>query len=983
MEKKYWQSLQAYQNKSTKSLFEKQPEKEFTIDGLDDSEVKGNSSRRDFLKSLGFSVGAVALVSSCQMPVRKAIPFLNKPEEITPGVANYYASTFYDGHDYCSILVKNREGRPIKIEGNELSKLTYGGTNARAQASVLNLYDDARLKNPMKNGQESDWDTVDSEIMGKLNAFSDIHGSFAIVTGTLISPSTKRLIADFIEANPKTEWVSYDAVSYHAIRKAHQQTVNKPIIPFYRFDKADVIVSFGADFLGNWLLPVTFTKQFTGRRKLDNGHNSMNKLMVIESNLSLTGSNADERIAIKPSEESSLLLALYNKIAALTGNEQFDGPEVSIDLGQMAEQLVNASGKSLVVCGTNSLQNQLIVNSINRILDNYGRTLEMSRTINLNQGSDEKMLSLIDRMNNGEINMLMCWNTNPVYDLPQSDRFVEGLKRVDTVISFADRMDETASLSTYVCPDHNYLESWDDAEPLTGVYSITQPAIHNIFNTRQAQDSLLRWMDSDLDWRDYLESVWEEHIFPNQSFWQGFRPFWNQCKHDGVFELEPNPEDETITFNQVRLTATPSATENGFELSVYEKVAIGTGKHSNNPWLMELPDPVTKATWDNYLTISPSDAQSLGLQQEEVVKFADELELPVLIQVGQAEGTLGIALGFGRSGAGPVANGIGVNAFRLMRFDEGHKLTTRPGVTLEKTGRSYPLALTQVKHTMEGRDVVKETSLAAFLQNPASGNEDQKYKEKHATTLYPEAKYDGFHWGLAIDLNSCTGCGNCVVSCQAENNVSVVGKDEVRRNRIMHWIRIDRYYSEDPDNPKVFNQPVMCQHCDNAPCENVCPVAATNHSSEGLNQMAYNRCIGTKYCMNNCPYRVRRFNWFSYINNPKFNFNKNSDLGKMVLNPDVTVRERGVVEKCSFCVQRIQEKKLTAKKENRKLEDLEIKTACMQSCPGDALVFGNMNDPESKVSLLMKSERRYRLVEELHTLPSVSYLTKVRNTSEA
>ncbi len=981
MEKKYWQSINALQTQTGRSLFEKEPEKEFPVDGLEESEVQGKSSRRDFLKSLGFSVGAVALVSSCQMPVRKAIPYLNQPEEIIPGVANYYASTFYDGNDYCSILVKNREGRPIKIEGNALSKLSKSGTNAIAQASVLNLYDDARLRQPMKDGQAADWETVDREIKTQLDALKGKQGAVAILTGSVISSATKKLIQEFVEANPGSEWTMYDANAYDAIRRAHRQQGGRGIIPFYQFDKADLIVSFGADFLGSWLMPVTFTKQFAASRKLDNGRKNISKLVVVESNLSLTGSNADERISIKPSEEAGLLLDLYNKIAAQTGNPAFSGPATNKDMGGLANQLLAAKGKSLVVCGTNRTENQLIVNAINHILGNYGKTLETTNCIRLFQGSDESMQKLVQNMKAGKVDMLMCWNVNPAYDYPDNNAFVEGLQKVKSVVSFADRMDETASLSTYVCPDNNYLESWDDAEPVMGSFSIMQPVIRNIFDTRQAQNSLLKWMGRDEEFGSYLEKHWETELFPRQNEYAGFRPFWNQVKHDGVIELPVEPLPFAIETGNLKASA--GSAKDGFELVVYEKVAQGTGKHSNNPWLMELPDPVTTATWDNYITIALDDATALGLKQEDVVRIAEGIELPVLIQAGQAKGTFGVALGFGRTGAGPVANGIGANAYRMLRFENGQKVCFTDGINPEKTGKRYQLALTQQQHTMEGRNVVKETTLAAWLDNPASGNEDQKYKEKHAATLYPERKFDGFHWGLAIDLNSCTGCGNCVISCQAENNVSVVGKDEVRRNRIMHWIRIDRYYSEDVDNPKVYHQPVMCQHCDHAPCENVCPVAATNHSSEGLNQMAYNRCIGTKYCMNNCPYRVRRFNWFAYINNPKFNFNKNSDLGKMVLNPDVTVRERGVVEKCSFCVQRIQEVKLSAKKENRHIQDLEIKTACMQSCPGDALVFGNMNDPESKVSILMKSERRYRLVEELHTLPSVSYLTKVRNTTEA
>jgi molybdopterin-containing oxidoreductase family iron-sulfur binding subunit len=404
---------------------------------------------------------------------------------------------------------------------------------------------------------------------------------------------------------------------------------------------------------------------------------------------------------------------------------------------------------------------------------------------------------------------------------------------------------------------------------------------------------------------------------------------------------------------------------------------MGTGKQANNPWLMELPDPVTKLTWDNVAAISPALGRKLGLANGDVIRIADRIELPVLIQVGQADNSVSVAAGFGRLVSAKVATGVGSNAYPLLR---GETKTFVKSVSIEKTGMIHELALTQEHHSMEGRAIVRETTLNKYNEDPHSGNELHQQVEEHHTTLYEETEFDGHHWGLAIDLNKCIGCSACAIACQTENNGAVIGKEEVKRRRIMHWIRIDRYYSESQGDPRVYHQPVMCQHCDNAPCENVCPVSATNHSNEGINQMSYNRCIGTKYCINNCPYRVRRFNWFAYVNNQEFDFHQNSSLGKMVLNPDVVVRERGVVEKCSFCVQRIQEKKLQAKVEERSLVDGEIKTACQQACPADALVFGDLNDPESKVSGMFRDERNYHLLEELHILPSVGYLTKVRNT---
>lgn len=976
--KKYWKSLEDHKESSEHQNLKKEPQPEFSIEGLSDEEVKGKSSRRDFLKMLGFTVGYASLAAGCEMPVRKAIPFLNNPEEITPGEANYYASTFFSGNDYCSVLVKVREGRPIKIEGNTLSGVTKGGTNARAQASVLNLYDTTRLKNPLKDGNETKWEIIDNEIGNELSSIANINGKAVILSSTVISPSTQSIFREFSEKYPGTEWITYDAVSAAGIRKANEISFGKAIIPDYRFDKADMIVSFNADFLGNWLNSLEYIKAYTANRNLTN-ENTMSRHIQFESIMSLTGSNADDRYPIKPSDEQTILLNLYNEIAGQLGAQTYAAADSPVDVKALAEELTDNKGRSLVVCGSNNTDTQLIVNAINYLLDNFGNTIDLNTPLNLKQGSDEKMAGLVDSMNNGEISALFVYNCNPAYDYYDKEQFISGIKKVPLAVSFSDIQDETAKLAKYVCPDSNYLESWNDAEPKAGFYSLGQPTISRLFNTRQAQESLLTWMDHEIkEFYPYIQNYWQENIFPNQDRFLSFETFWNQSLHDGVFELAAMQGDQP-EYSASPLKAAASKTAGDFELVLYQTPAMGDGKYANNPWLQELPDPISKVTWDNYLNMSPKQAEELGLENESLVSVDGKFELPVLVQAGQPYGVVSIALGYGRTNAGKVGDGVGQNAFGFIKYADGTMRFDQSVISVSGTGQTYPLAMTQTHHLMEGRPIVRETSYKDWKKDPAAGNHLHEEVEKKHVSLYPTPSFPDFHWGLAVNLNTCIGCSACEISCQAENNIAVIGKEEVRKRRIMHWMRIDRYYSDDPENPEVFHQPVMCQQCDNAPCENVCPVAATPHSNEGLNMMAYNRCIGTRYCMNNCPYRVRRFNWFNYINNNEFPYNMDSDLGKMVLNPDVVVRTRGVVEKCSFCSQRIQEKKLEAKKENRMLRDGDIKTACQQACPADAIVFGNLNDKDSEVSKAYANPRNYHLLEEIHTLPSVGYLTKVRN----
>ncbi|MBN2349553.1 MAG: TAT-variant-translocated molybdopterin oxidoreductase [Bacteroidales bacterium] len=991
MEKKYWKSLEELKidYRPQENQGENLPDKNALAELFDDKTISSNSSRRDFLKLFGFTVTSAALAASCEMPVRKAIPYVIQPEQITPGKAQYYASTFFDGHDYSSILVKVRDGRPIKIEGNTLSSITHGGTNARTQASILNLYDDARYKHPAIDGKETSWEEINGKIINNLNSAKGKGEKVVLLTSGIISPSTRWVINDFLQAYPNIRHVVYDTISASGMLLANEKSFGEKIIPSYSIDKAELIVSFAADFLGTWLSPVEFTKQYVKNRKLENGQKKMSRHIQFEAGMSLTGSNADKRIQIKPSEEKIILGTLYNLIAAQTGNTTFNSEPCKINLTSLAKELILHKGKSLVVSGSNDTENQYLVNTINSMLGNYGNTIHIDQPFNHKQGIDKDMEILVKEMHEGKISGMIMYNVNPVYDYPQSELFIQGIKKVGFSVSMPVFTEETAELCNYICPDHYFLEAWNDAEFKKGQFSLCQPAIRPIYNTRAAQESFLRWTGKPDAYDEVIKTYWEKNMYPKSGA-TGFYDFWVQSLHDGIFEPDrssasPQPKIELTGLSGI--FSNIQSIDTGIEIQLYENVSVGNGKYANNPWLQELPDPVSKITWDNYAAVSPKFAEERSLETGDLISINKEFKLPVLIQPGQAYNTISIALGYGRTTSGIVAKDVGINVYPLVRTDNKNRQYYLTHSEVKKAGSGHQFAQTQSHFSMEGRPIIREASLEEYLNNPVSGNEMHEEVDKHNQTLYKEHQFPGHHWGMSVDLNSCVGCSACLIACSAENNVPVVGKKEVARNHEMHWIRIDRYYNGDVEDPAVVRQPVMCQHCDNAPCENVCPVAATNHSDEGINQMAYNRCIGTRYCNNNCPYKVRRFNWFDYTmadsikNNTRDPEGMTLDLKRLVLNPDVTVRAKGVIEKCSFCIQRIQDKKLTAKLENRKLQDGEIIPACAQACPADAIVFGDLNDPESKISKHFSDSRNYHLLEELHTLPSVGYLTKIRNTS--
>lgn len=981
----------------------------------------GSASRRDFLKVMGFSLAAASL-AACEAPIRKAIPYVNKPIDINPSIPNYYASTFASGGDYAAVVVKTREGRPIKIDGNELSPINKGKVNAIVEASVLSLYDKQRLTGPAISGAAAEWTDLDAQVKNKLASA----GTVKIVANTILSPSTEKALQEFAAAFGGAEVIMYDPISNYGIAKAAESYFGSSVIPSYHFDKAKTIVSFGADFLGTWISPIEFAGAYAKTRKISSEKPEMSRHYQFESNLSMTGANADYRTPIKASQSGLAVLSLYNAIASKSNAATVSAPKVEIpNLDKAATDLLASKGASLVVSGSNDPNVQIVINAINELLGNNGATVDFANPVFFRRGNDERMNQFVSELKSGQVGGVVFYNCNPVYDHARGAEIAEGIAKAKVSISTNGTLDETSSLVQIVAPDHHFLESWNDFQPKQGHFSLSQPTISPLFKTRQAQESFLVWAGSSTNYYDYIQANWNATLFPVAGNGATFQEFWDQALYNGVLAVETTAGAVSAMGDASAAAAavaqTYKADNAGAELVVYSKVGIGNGAFANNPWLQEMPDPITKATWDNYLTVSQKWAADNGVTMfEENTKKASitvngkSLIVPILVQPGQANGTFGLALGYGRTKAGRVADGVGVNAYDLLDSSKGFvnfDITT--GVEIVVTGDSYKIARTQTHQTYMGREnVIQESVLSEYkLDNSAGRYRPKIYKEGEFVkpsklSLWKGHQYSQHHWGLAIDMNSCIGCGACTVACQVENNVAVVGKQEVLNRREMAWIRIDRYYSSDApaddlkamevaaENPEVIFQPMMCQQCNNAPCETVCPVAATTHSSEGLNQMTYNRCIGTRYCANNCPYKVRRFNWFKYHDNKDFagvNIAQNDDLGKMVLNPDVTVRVRGVMEKCSMCVQRIQAGKLTAKREKRSVQDGEINVACAVACPTDALVFGDMNDPNSKVSKLLKieenisaikevsEERAYHVLEEINVSPNVWYFTKIRN----
>jgi molybdopterin-containing oxidoreductase family iron-sulfur binding subunit len=1057
MDKKYWQN---FGQRNNTEASKKAAADEFREDlpfEVDDKLLKAPTQRRDFLKYLGFSTTAALIAASCEVPVRKSIPFANKPEDIVPGVANYYATTYVQDGEAISIVAKVRDGRPIKIEGNTLSPITKGGTSAKVQASILGLYDTARLRFPTIDGKEVTLAYIDQAVAGALGSLGG--APVVLLTSTINSPTTLEAINQFLTKFPGSRHVMYDADSYTGLLLANQASYGRKAIPSYNFDKAKVIVSIGADFLGTWLSPVEYAKLYAAGRKIDEKNPAMSRHFQFESLLSLTGANADERYIHKPSETGAIAVALLNAVTG-QGASNINDAKLKAGIAKAAAELSANKGNALVVCGSNDPNIQQVVNAINNALGADGNTINWSSLNKSKAGVDADFAALINDMNAGRVGALLVYGANPAYTWSNAKAFTDALKNVKVTVSFNPKNDETTQLCKYVIPDHHFLESWGDAEPKSGSISLIQPTINPLFKTRQWQDSLVKWSGAAPDYHSFFQNYWTGKLGGADAFDRALENGVINNTATNVSTTSVNNasglKDTSVAVVNVPTAGSAGASYNGgslntaltainnsskstaTELVFYKKVGIGCGEGSGNPWLHELPDPVSRATWDNYVMISPAMAKSLldidlnsDFQTDNyevhpakrvlkvTVNGKGAVLLPFLIIPGTHPNTIGIALGYGRTAKlGKVSENVGKDVYPLVSFNGTFVDYTALNVTVEKTDDEFDVAQLQTHSSYDTSmglrtDVMKELTLNDFKKDPEEilNDREEEYKpygglpayEKQGT-IYPYYDKPGIHWGMNVDLNSCIGCGACVVACHLENNVPIVGKSEIKRFHDMHWLRIDRYYSGDLENPTVVFQPLMCQHCDNAPCENVCPVSATNHSSEGINQMAYNRCVGTKYCANNCPYKVRRFNWADYTGADSFpdnqNFNgvgkldpavhvMNEDLTRMVLNPDVVVRSRGVMEKCSFCVQRCQDGKLQAKKASRPLksgenDEWDVQTACQQACPTNAIVFGNANDKNSAVTQMRVNNklRTFHSLEQLHTLPNVSYLAKVRNRDE-
>ncbi len=1025
--KKYWKSSEELKKESkildkfkNKEFVEKLPEDIFITNkqALEDS----STSRRDFLKYVGFSTAA-ASIAACEGPVINSVPYVVQPDEIIPGNANYYASAIADGYDFRNILVKTREGRPIKILQNKDS-LSLGECNARVLASVLSLYDSKRLKGPTTEGIEVNWDEFNKEIIEKLKNLSKRNEKVVLLTQSIPSPTTKKIINEFISKFPNVKHVVYDSISSSETLDAFESVFGIRAFADYDFSKAETIVSIDADFLADWQGGGYEGGYSKGRIPSGTkGKSSMSYHIQFESNMSLTGANADKRIPCRQEVLKKIVVEIYSKILDKginnsIGFDELDEKTIGNVL-DVIKRLKKSGKKSLVVSGIQNIEIQKMILEINQKLSSDAFDIENPKVIY--QGKNDQVKDFVNEVINGSIKGILTFGIDPGYTLPMGIDFVQAVQKMDLSVVFSTKENETSSGAKYVAAVPHFLESWADYEFKIGHYSLAQPTIQPLFNTKQFQDILLNWSGQNSTYYSEIKNNWEENILKGKS--------WNQSLHDGFYisnkKFRPSKNKKDHKYN-IHNSINP-VSSNFIDLVLYPKIGMGDGNQANNPWLQEFPDPITRTTWDNYLTVSSKDAKKHGFKNFNVANGglngsyakieADDKQIiaPVLIQPGQAEGTMGLAFGYGKIKGMKKEMQIGVNAYKLY---ENFQKTQSVKVSLHDN-KYHEFACIQLQNTLMGRgDIIKETSLEIFnTKDKSYWNPIPVVSKNHIETPVNSDEVDiwdsfdrsiGHHFNMSIDLNACTGCGACIIACHSENNVPVVGKREVRKSRDMHWLRIDRYYSSEEsfesdneavdaisglgetlsvmddmekanENPEVAFQPIMCQHCNHAPCETVCPVAATSHGRQGQNHMAYNRCVGTRYCANNCPYKVRRFNWFRYNKNDEFDYNMNDDLGRMVLNPDVVVRSRGVMEKCSMCIQLTQKTILDAKLQGREIKDGDFAVACSKACGSKAIVFGDINDSKSEIKKLKDNDRAYHLLESVGTKPNVVYQTKIRN----
>lgn len=999
-ESKYWRSLRAYHNDPS---LEEEKAREFAKEVTGDFDLNAMSaiSRKQFLALVSASAAFAAAGCTNYRDKGEIVPYTRKPEEITLGKANFYASTFVENGQEYGILIKTREGRPIKVDGNPDHPVNKGKISARGQASIMNLYDPERLNEPMavESGilSKTKWKDADARIVDALTKSAASGKEIAVVTHTVTSPSAKSVLKQFAAKYPTAKIYSYELFNNANRASAWMKSSGSTNVPLIKWNEAKVILALESDFLGNEGNVAEQTRMYTENRNVDKAK-SISRLYSADGTMSSTAMNADYRLRIRPDQQLGFVLALINEFKPNGSSLAAFGKKNGLnenDLKQLVKDLSANKGKSIVHAG-NSLPEDvhIAVIVLNELLGNsalYNRT--QSAVEHAPLATKQEWEALVAKMNAGGVGVVLHLDSNPVYHLASDFGYAEGLKKVGTIVTMAEMANETSALSNFVLPVNHEFESWGDHQTRTGVISLQQPVVSPLYNSRQKEALLLSWT---LPAESYTESLyhefimnrWEKELFPAMKAAVDFKTFWYSALHDGVVTFnEPAQSVAAVKPNALDLVGSPKES-NDFVLYLHDNYFVGDGRYSNNGWLQEMPHPASKIAWDNYAALSVATSREMGIEENSVIDVTvggRTLKLPVHVQPGLADKFIAVMLGYGRTVGGTIGTGVGVNANLLMSKSSSLSPWLYSGVTVTKTGEKYELASSQehfqlddtfLKDLHKKRDIIQEGTVIQYLEDP-------KFLEKahHAPTIVPKIKYDDVKWAMAIDLNKCTGCGVCTVSCSVENNIPVVGKEQLAKGREMTWIRIDRYFSGTSEAPSVSNQPMLCQHCDNAPCENVCPVIATTHSPDGLNQMAYNRCVGTKYCSNNCPYKVRRFNFFDFRSEFNDGYQYQQPMN-MLHNPEVTVRSRGVMEKCTFCVQRIMDGRQHAIEEGKVFDGSGITVACQDACPADAIVFGNMNDKSSEIYKYRHHEIGYHVLEEINVAPNVTYIAKLRNVVE-
>ncbi len=963
----YWRSLEELAGSPD---FQEMLHREFPKGA---SEWLDSVSRRGFLKLMGASLAMAGMTACTKQPLEPIVPYVRQPEEVVPGRPLFFATAFTLGGYASPVLVESHLYRPTKIEGNDQHPASLGGTDIFSQASILGMYDPDRSQTVTYLGDIRSWGALVEAMRAPLNIQKGLQGAgLRILTPTISSPTLADQLQSFIKANPQAKWHVYEPVNRDNVLEGAKLAFGQPAETRYDFSKADVIVSLDADFLyAGFPGFARYARDFAKRRNPDAGE--MNRLYVVESTPSSTGAKADHRLPVRAADiepfASSILSLLTNNGGFPSGPT---GPKGFFPA--LIGDLIAHRGSSVVIAGDHQPPAlHAVAHAINQFLGNVGKTVFYTDAVDANPvNQTESLKDLVADMRGGKVDMLIIMGGNPAYDAPADFGFADALKNTNIPlrVHLGLYQNETAELCQWHVNEAHYLEAWGDGRAYDGTVSIVQPLIAPLYDGKSAYELVAMLSgQASTGGHEIVQAYWKK-----QHSGADFDTFWRKSLHDGWVEsttFPPRPvENKTAS-----LPAAPPPDPKAIEINFRRDPSIYDGQFSNNGWLQELPKPMNKLTWDNPVLMGPAMAERMGIKTEDLVELelnGKKVTAPVWIQVGHPDNSVTVFLGYGRRRAGRVGTGAGFDMYQL-RTSATPWFTS--GVVIRKVGGTYKLASTQGYQTMDtptgARPLVRTASIEEYRKEPDFAEEEEPPKELTLYKPYPYAA-EPYAWGMTVDMNACLGCNNCVVACQSENNIAVVGKEQTVLGRHMHWIRIDSYYQGDRDNPKAYFQPVPCQQCENAPCEVVCPVGATVHSSEGLNDMVYNRCVGTRYCSDNCPYKVRRFNFLLFQDWETSQY-------KMMRNPDVTVRSRGVMEKCTYCVQRINQHRIDAEREDRKIQDGELQTACQQSCPANAIVFGNINDPNSRVSKLKAESRNYSLLADLNTRPRTTYLADIRN----